>query len=80
MKLKFFALLLAGVVLVSMPVFASGGPKSVQPTGEELKALREQMSENAAFIRKVNSDPTMTPEQKKMAIREFIQAQNKKQK
>lgn len=78
MKLKFITLVLAGLMLSSMPVFAAEEAKPSQPSEETMKALREQMSENAAFIRKVNSDTSMTPEQKKAAIKEFIQAQNEK--
>ncbi len=78
MKLKWFALLLTGIVLLNTPVFAAEKTTSSQPSEEAMKALREQLSENAAFIRKVNSDASMNDEQKRAAIKEFIQSQNEK--
>jgi hypothetical protein len=78
MKRKISACLLAGVLSFSSVAFAVSGADASQSQEEKLKIAREQIAEDAAFIRKTNSDPNMTQEEKKSAIAEFIRKQNEK--
>ena len=80
MKTKLFALFFVGILLSATPAFAAGDPKDSPETSESLKAARAQIAEDAAFIRQVNSDPKMTPEQRKTAIADFLRKQNEKTK
>ena len=80
MKTKLRALLFAVIFLSGALAFAAGDPKDTQNADKALKAAQAQIAEDAAFIRKVNSDPKMTPDQKKIAIMEFIRKQNEKAK
>ena len=77
MKKNLFALLFAVIFLSGTVAFAATDPKDAEET---LKAARAQIAEDAAFIRQVNSDTKMTPEQKKTAIAEFLHKQNEKTK
>ena len=78
MKRKIAACWLVGIFALSSFVFASGGRDASPASDEKLKIAQEQIAEDAAFIRKTNSDPTMTQEQKKAAIAEFLKKQNEK--
>ena len=77
MKRKVSVFLLAGILVCSSLVFAVGTSQSEE---EKLKQAKEQIAEDAAFIRHINSDPKMTPDQKKEAIAEFMRKQNEKAK
>jgi len=78
MKAKLFALFFVGIFLSAPLAFAAGDPSDSPDTSESLKAAREQIAEDAAFIRQVNNDPTMTPDQRKTAIADFLRKQNEK--
>ena len=77
-KYKFFSWLLVGICLVSPIAFAATDPGSSQSADEKLQAAKEQIAQDAAFIRQVCSDPKMTLDQKKTAIAEFLRKQNEK--
>lgn len=77
-KLKFLSVLLLGILSLSSFVFAAGTPDASQSEDEKLELARQQIAEDAAFIRQVNSDPKMTPDERKAAITEFMQKQNGK--
>lgn len=72
---KFSVFFFFGILLCSSAALATGTSQSEE---EKLKAAREQIAEDAAYIRQVNSDATMNAVQKKEAIAEFIRKQNEK--
>jgi len=78
MKNKFFACLLVGILSVSSSALAAKDPKASTSEADKMQVAREQIAQDAAFIRKVDSDSKMTPDQKKSAIAEFLRKQNEK--
>ena len=78
MKTKLAALLFAGIFLSTSFAFAATESMDSKSAEEKLKIAREQIAEDAAFIRQVNNDPGMTPAQRKEAIAEFLSKQNEK--
>jgi hypothetical protein len=78
MKRKLAAIFLAGIFLASSLAFAAGEPGASKNEDEKLRLAREQIAEDAAFIRKTNSDPRMTSKEKKASIADFMRKQNEK--
>jgi len=80
MKRQFPVFFCMVVLFAASFAFVSISSAASPEDEEKLKIAREQIAEDAAFIRQVNSDPQMTPDQKKAAIAEFLRKQNEKTK
>ena len=77
-KLKYLPLFFAGIFLSSSFALAATDPVASQTEDAKLKAVREQLAEDAAYIQQVSNDPKMTPAQRKEKIAEFIRKQKDK--
>lgn len=75
MKHKIIVFFLAGFLLYSSFALAA---ETSQSEEEKLKEVKGQIAEDAAFIRQVNNNSQMTPDQRKKAIAEFLHKQNEK--
>ena len=80
MKRKFIAFLFFLFFSTGLTAFAANNQADSQTSAEKLKHVQEVIAKDAAFIRQINGDPQLTPEQRKTKIDAFLKAQNDEKK
>jgi hypothetical protein len=75
MKTRIFTLLLIGCLLSTGVAFAANDFSDSPAAAEKRKLMQEAIAKNAAFVRQVNAESQLTPEQKKAKIDAFFKAQ-----